>query len=557
MPSTSKECYDLQYLASNAAAIRWIEGIKQFFFKLVHVPADKHRGPDALSRRPREDEETIKDHDDSWLDDIALLTFIPYRNFPPFPKLEETTKLGLEKGLSCFHMRQRQNDMIRDIYNFHKYEEVPPFIKSQAQKRFLNKCGEFFLKKDRLFKKNGTKPPLLVVTEPEHKNSILLHAHENLGHRGIFAVNTVVQARFYWPNMRADIYHHVKSCHECQIRSVRRLEIPLTISAPTRLFAKVYIDIMHMPLANQYSYIVAAKDDLSGTSEAAPLRAPTSKNLAKFFWEYLYCRYGAPLQVVTDNGPEVKQAFDTLLKRLNIPQIRITPYNHHANGVVERGHFIIREALLKMCKGNLSQWPHHLPAVIFADRVTVSRVTGFSPYQLLHATDPFIPLDIAEATFLVEEFRSGISTEELLALRARQISKHAEDVERAAQTLRKARFASKRQFETRFLKRLATKKHEPGDLVIVRNTAVETSHSRKQESRYLGPYEVTKRTSGNNYVLQELDGTPLKGGTFAAFRVLPYISRNHTFMQNNHSDENSDEDSDEDSDEELEFTDSD
>jgi len=92
---------------------------------------------------------------------------------------------------------------------------------------------------------------------------------------------------------------------------------------------------MHMPSAYGYKYIVAAKDDLSGTSEAVALKNATAKNLAKFFWEYIYCHYGAPLHVVTDNESEVKEAFNKLLKRLGIPQVRITPYNHHANGVVE------------------------------------------------------------------------------------------------------------------------------------------------------------------------------------------------------------------------------
>ena len=46
-------------------------------------------------------------------------------------------------------------------------------------------------------------------------------------------------------------------------------------------------------------------------------------------------------------------------------------------------------------------------------------------------------LNIAKATFLVEEFQSGISTEELLLLRARQIAKHSKDIERAAATLKK------------------------------------------------------------------------------------------------------------------------
>ncbi|KAF8217801.1 hypothetical protein K438DRAFT_1952666 [Mycena galopus ATCC 62051] len=95
-----------------------------------------------------------------------------------------------------------------------------------------------------------------------------------------------------------------------------------------------------------------------------------------------------------------------------------------------------------------------LDAALFADRVTVSRVTGFSPYQLLHRTDPILPFDLAEATFMVNGFRVGLSTTELLTLRIRQLSKHPRDIKRASQTLRKARFRSKQQFERRFLKKL-------------------------------------------------------------------------------------------------------
>lgn len=76
---------------------------------------------------------------------------------------------------------------------------------------------------------------------------------------------------------------------------------------------------MHMPEARGYQFIVAAKNDLSETSEAVPLKNSNAKNLAKFFWEYIYCRYGAPLHVVTDDGPKVKEAFDKLLKCLNVP----------------------------------------------------------------------------------------------------------------------------------------------------------------------------------------------------------------------------------------------
>jgi transposase InsO family protein len=76
-------------------------------------------------------------------------------------------------------------------------------------------------------------------------------------------------------------------------------------------------------------------------------------------------------QVTTDNGPEVKGAFEELVRRMGIPHVTISPYNKHANGVVERGHFILREAIVKMCdkddNGQIKNWHKHVDAAVFAD----------------------------------------------------------------------------------------------------------------------------------------------------------------------------------------------
>jgi hypothetical protein len=135
-----------------------------------------------------------------------------------------------------------------------------------------------------------------------------------------------------------------------------------------------------------------------------------------FFWKYIYCRYGIPVQVTRDNGYEVKAGFPLLMQHLGVPHVQISPYNKHANGVVERGHFTLREALVKACHGRINKWPDLLPEVVFADRITVSKVMKFSPYQLLHATDPILPFNLTEATFMVEGSHSGMTTAELLAL---------------------------------------------------------------------------------------------------------------------------------------------
>ncbi|KDR82302.1 hypothetical protein GALMADRAFT_33368, partial [Galerina marginata CBS 339.88] len=250
-------------------------------------------------------------------------------------------------------------------------------------------------------------------------------------------------------------------------------EIPLTISTPTKLFSKIYIDIMHMPTSvDKKVCIVAARDDLSGTCEAKALSNKTAEELKTFFWEQIYCRYGAPEHV-------------------------------------ERGHFTLRESILKSCQTTgitVDRWTEKLAEALFADRITISRVTGFSPYQLLHGTDPILPLDLAEATFMAEGFHPNMTTSELLALRMRQLSKHPDDVARAAQTLKKARFESKEQFEKRFIRRMSRVTYKKGELVLVRNTQIEMSHNRKHKVRYLGPYIVAERSVNGYYWLKEMDG---------------------------------------------------
>lgn len=41
-------------------------------------------------------------------------------------------------------------------------------------------------------------------------------------------------------------------------------------------------------------------------------------------------------QVITDNGGEVAGAFQKLVACLGIPYVKVTPYNKHANRVVEQ-----------------------------------------------------------------------------------------------------------------------------------------------------------------------------------------------------------------------------
>jgi len=58
----------------NAAINRWIAAILLFDFKLVHIPAEKHHGPDGLSQHePAEGEVDKEDNPEEWIDDTLCL----------------------------------------------------------------------------------------------------------------------------------------------------------------------------------------------------------------------------------------------------------------------------------------------------------------------------------------------------------------------------------------------------------------------------------------------------------------------------------------------------
>ena len=117
-----------------------------------------------------------------------------------------------------------------------------------------------------------------------------------------------------------------------------------------------------------------------------------------------------------------------------------------------------------------------------------------------------------------------MTTEELIAQRAKMLQKRPQDLERVRTMVLKARWDSVKQLEKTMKGKIHDFNFKPGALVLVRNSKADKTMSDKTKPRYLGPMVVIRRTQGGSYILDELDGS-LSKLRYAAFRLLPYMPR--------------------------------
>ena len=135
--------------------------------------------------------------------------------------------------------------------------KLPKFETNTIRVRFLRRVQQFYIEHTDLFKRHKQQPQKVIFDWKEREH-ILEFAHGELGHRGVHATFELIKRRFYWPNIFQYIKHHIQSCHQCQINSVKKVVLPLIPSTPPLLFIKIHVDIMYMPKAGDYRYIVAA-----------------------------------------------------------------------------------------------------------------------------------------------------------------------------------------------------------------------------------------------------------------------------------------------------------
>ncbi|ETW78891.1 hypothetical protein HETIRDRAFT_104227 [Heterobasidion irregulare TC 32-1] len=156
---------------------------------------------------------------------------------------------------------------------------------------------------------------------------------------------------------------------------------------------------MHMPTAGGFKYLVQGRCLVLHYPEFQMLQYETSSALANWIFEDILCQWGTLVEIVSDNRPAFIKALDQLAKKYHVWHIRILGYNSCTNGIAERPHFDVRQALFKAIDGDQAKW----------------NPTG---------THPLLPLDITEATYLLPLPTTILRTTNLIAQWAIALQKH-------------------------------------------------------------------------------------------------------------------------------------
>ena len=192
--------------------------------------------------------------------------------------------------------------------------------------------------------------------------------------------------------MNIDISKWCRSCKGCQTTKISRHYKPVfgKFDKPTERFDHIHIDIVGpLPYADGFRYLLTCVDRFTRWPEAILLVDIRAETVADAFSGWI-ARFWTPATIITDRGAHFEaKLWDGLCNQSGIVRNRTTSYHPQSNGMVERFHRQLKEAI--MAHESPNPWTKTLHAVLLGARSAVKELLGRSAAEIVYGTTLRLP----------------------------------------------------------------------------------------------------------------------------------------------------------------------
>ena len=228
------------------------------------------------------------------------------------------------------------------------------------------------------------------------RKEVLQEFHDNNGHPGFDRCYVTLKEKYFWPKIYNDVREYCKTCDICQRAKIKThfRRQPLNPLPSEEIFKRWQMDLIGpMPeTAEGYKHVLVVVECLSRWPECFPLRTQHASEVADVLYNEVFCRYGAPVSLLSDRGQNFMSRLVTnLCKLFDVHRLRTSSFRPQTNSQCENFNRTILKCLRCYCEKQ-EDWNKYLQSIMAAFRATpcVSS-TGFSPFQLLHGSSNEVP----------------------------------------------------------------------------------------------------------------------------------------------------------------------
>ena len=293
---------------------RWALLIQEFDFTVEHISGQQHVVPGALSRSVPQPTATS-----------AVSAAAPSASTAPAASTApSTSEAPLVASLNDW------NAELNADHSLQKLQQQQPTVFKVNQRGML--CH--------VHPKWGER---LVVPESQRAGIIIsLHDDPLAGHTGSRRTLHRIQERYFWPGMVGDVKQYVKACLTCcRVKDSPVPTAPLVPVDTSTLepWQKVALDIVGPISPTSESgarFIIVCQNYFTKWPELVAVPTTDASTVERWLLDEVFCRYGFPAEIVTDQGTQwMSASFAEFCRRLGIRHRTTSPY-HPQSDMVER-----------------------------------------------------------------------------------------------------------------------------------------------------------------------------------------------------------------------------